>query len=461
MKKITLLFATFLLAVGNIFSQTPPTTSWSAFAETQWYNSQAVTFDISTAEQLAGLSTLVAGGNKFIGKKINLTANIDLSAHLWTPIGVSNNLPFSGEFNGNNHVISNLFVNMPTISFTGLFGRCITAKLKNVRIENAWIRGEDSSGALLGNMWKNGTIENCHVTGVDILSTGYNVGGLVGDILEGVTLTRCSAEGNITGYSQIGGLVGSPFDGNTISESYSKGTVTADYIAGGFVGTSLPGFPQTMPNSINNCYSRSNVVVTTGMGCGGFIGGFTSLLDIKNSYATGTATSPVFTGGFAGTAQSTLTSNNYWDTESSALTNAIGEWQTQTPGTADITGKTTAEMKTTAMVAALNQGGTVWKLNSAENDGYPTFTAGVVATTNIGSMNSNVVIYPNTFDAEIQISSQNPLKGYVIYDIAGKTIQTGSLEGKQVSLNTEKIQSGVYLLLIETTVGMISKKIIK
>lgn len=275
MKKMALLFTAFLFAVTNIFGQTPPTTSWSDFAETQWFNNQDASFTISTAEQLAGLSALVAGGNEFLGVKIKLTSNIDLAAHLWTPIGVSNNLPFSGEFDGNNHLISNLFVNLPASNYVGLFGRCISAKLLNVQLKDPYIRGEDSAGALVGNMWKSGTIENCHATGIDLISSGDNVGGLAGDLVLGNTMTRCSAEGSVSGNSQVGGLLGSPYDGNTITMCFSKGSVTANHIAGGLIGASVVGFPGTTNSLIDNCYSRSNVTVYNGI-AGGFCGSFAS-----------------------------------------------------------------------------------------------------------------------------------------------------------------------------------------
>jgi len=152
MKKITLLLTAMVFAFTNLMAQTPPTTSWNDFAETQWYNTTAVSFNITTAEVFAGLSTLVAAGNSFSGIKINLQANIDLGAHLWTPIGINANNPFSGELDGNNYIISNLFVNLPSNNWVGLFGRSISATLKNIRLENPYVRGKDSAGALSGNV---------------------------------------------------------------------------------------------------------------------------------------------------------------------------------------------------------------------------------------------------------------------------------------------------------------------
>lgn len=273
-------------------------------------------------------------------------------------------------------------------------------------------------------------------------------------------MRQCSAEGNVTGSLQVGGLIGSPYDGNIISECFSAGNVTANYIAGGFTGASVVGFPGTTNSSIiENCYSRSNVIATDGV-AGGFIGSFTSLLVIKNAYSTGTVSSPEKFGGFIGTAGNVVTENCYWDTLSSQLSNLVGEWA-GTPGNPEITAKSTAEMKTTAMVTDLNLGSTVWTLNPAVNDSYPSFTPFDLAVNNSGKIESQVVVYPNLFDSEILIDSEQSLKGFAIYNVSGKMIQTGSLEGNHAKLNTQAIKSGLYVLIIQTETGTISKKIIK
>lgn len=51
---------------------------------------------IKTPEQLAYLAQQVNGGNSYSGEFIKLYDNLDLSEHLWTPIGIYNSKPFSG-----------------------------------------------------------------------------------------------------------------------------------------------------------------------------------------------------------------------------------------------------------------------------------------------------------------------------------------------------------------------------
>lgn len=77
---------------------------------------------------------------------------------------------------------------------------------------------------------------------------------------------------------------------------------------------------------------------------------------------------PGFDGGAIGVAGNVVTENDYWDTDSSHHANAIGGWQ-GSPDTTDITSKTTAGMKTAAMVAALNNGSGPWTIDPNINDG--------------------------------------------------------------------------------------------
>lgn len=158
---------------------------------------------------------------------------------------------------------------------------------------------------------------------------------------------------------------------------------------------------------IENCYSHSNVTVYSGIG-GGFCGSFTSLLEVNSSYSTGTATGTEFIGGFLGTALSVVLENNYWDKESSAHIDGVCEWQGQTPGTENLYGKTTAEMKTNSMVADLNQGGTVWTLYAAENDGYPSFVLGETTSVLKGpNMQIQCKVFPTAFETDFKVESED------------------------------------------------------
>ena len=73
---------------------------------------------ISTSQHLVELAEEVNNGTDFHDEFFSLTNDIDLSDVCgnslgnWAPIGSVNNY-FDGTFLGNNHTISNLYINLP------------------------------------------------------------------------------------------------------------------------------------------------------------------------------------------------------------------------------------------------------------------------------------------------------------------------------------------------------------
>ena len=63
------------------------------------------------------------------------------------PIGYSN--PFRGVFDGNNHALKGIYISNDT-DYVGLFAKTINATIKNLTIEESYIRGEDYVGAVIG-----------------------------------------------------------------------------------------------------------------------------------------------------------------------------------------------------------------------------------------------------------------------------------------------------------------------
>ena len=462
MKKPLLFLALLFLGISpKIYGQDPPTTMWNDVATTDWYNESDTEFTVSTPEEFAGLSVLVAGGNTFEGKTLNLAADMDLGAHLWTPIGVDVDFPFSGTVDGQGHTLSNLFINMPDEDFVGLFGQCTNTTLSNINLENTWVRAKDTAGSLAGNFSVNSNMNDCHATGVDLVAADYNVGGLIGGLLTDSHITRCSSEGSVTGGSQVGGLVGSPWDLTSITECYATGTVSAQHLAGGLIGYSTFAFGPNRENVINNCYSRCDVSVVNGR-VGGLVGGTDSQLIVLNSYSTGTATGPEFVGGFMGAVGNVTTVNDYWDTESSDHDNAVGDWLGE-PVDVFISGKTTAEMKTQAMVDSLNQNqvSQPWIINPEVNDGYPILASMPTSVRSIEIADVEISVYPTIVDQQITMESVEQLTSYTLFDITGKAVQQGSLSGNTSTIDAQSVAPGAYILLVNTAKGAATQKLIK
>lgn len=457
MKKLQFFLVLFLAFTTFAKAQTYPTTSWGDLADTSWYDSAQDEFTLATAEELAGLAQLVADGNSFDSKTIIIGADIDLDGNLWTPIGVEFEIPFSATVEGNNHIISNLWVNMPEEEMAGLFGHTQSASFSNIHIDTANVIGDDNTGALVANLYDNGSITNCSAINVNVTGK-YTTGGLVGGFLTNSTITKSHAIGNVTGTLQVGGLAGTGFDASAVIECYSEGTVTADLLSGGLVGSYPFGFSGT--STIDNSYSRSNVVANEER-AGGLIGGGDNFLIIKNAYSTGTVSAPDYAGGSIGLFGQIVVENLYFDTESSGMTEGVGGIQGP-PVTPDVTALTTAEMKSAETVDLLNAGSpeAPWAIDPSVNEGYP------VLNFVLGVQNNNfdataVSVYPTVFDSEFTVSSTLELDSYQIYNISGALISSGKLNGKSTNVSASNLSTGNYIVVIRSAEGMVSKRIIK
>lgn len=466
MKKLYTTLIFILTLTAGVNAQTYPTTFWYNNTDTSWYNAAQTEYTITTASALAGIAELVAQGNDLAGKTFTIGANIDLDAHLWTPIGVNVSLPFSGAVDGGSYTITNLWINTPNAGFAGLFGQVTSGSLSNIKIDAAHITALDTAGVLVGNFSTNSSIENCHVTNASVIGDAnnddsYNIGGLIGGLLISSTMTKCSFDGDVVGYSQIGGIVGSAWDTTSITESYSKGSVSGGFLIGGVVGYCTMSFTPNSNNIVDNCYSRSNITASFGR-AGGVYGGSDSNLILNNSYATGVVSAPEYQGGVIGAwgTGSIVVTNSYFDTETSLLTEGVGGFIGE-PVDYEIEGRTTADMKTTDLVDLLNAGSSdnPWTISSSMNDGYPVLNSLLSVSDNILE---NAAVYPTVFTNEINIDApySAQLKSFSMYNTTGALIFEGDLTQTN-RINTTSLSEGIYFLNITTENGMLTKKVIK
>jgi hypothetical protein len=464
-KKLSLLLVLCVTYVAS--SQNMPETNWIDFADSSWYDDSINTFEIADAESLAGISVLVEAGNNFEGKTINLTSDIDLGAHLWLPVGTNVNKSFKGSFDGNDHLISNLFVNRSESDFSALFGALISAEIKNLKIDTAIIYGRGTVAGLAANVSTNSLIENCHVFNAEVHSVsgwdGGIAGGIAGGLLTGSIVRKSSYSGEVYGGNQIGGLVGTAWDTTLIEESYSEGLVSGDDIVGGLVGYCTWNFPP-MPNTTNvvkNSFSRSNVIATGGM-AGGFYGSPEMNAAIENCYSTGTVTAPNAggsAGGFIGAIMDGTVANSYFDTESSQMTDGIGQY---TPGpTITVVGKTTAEMKSQDLVDLLNAGqGDLWSINPDVNDGYPVLSSFILSADDFITVNNEVIIYPSVSETSINLKTSMP-SNFLVTDVNGRILDEGTIQNTEVNYNVSNLNAGVYFVIFENNSSRTVKRFIR
>ena len=114
------------------------------------------------------------------------TTNIDLSGHKWLPIG-TNTYSFKGFYDGKGYAITGLET-APTTnvsnstsvnSYVGLFGNTNGAKLNNIYIKGADIKGHTNIGGIVGYASGSTVLTSCGFSGT--ISAQANSGALIGN----------------------------------------------------------------------------------------------------------------------------------------------------------------------------------------------------------------------------------------------------------------------------------------
>ena len=220
-------------------------------------------YQISTADGLKWFRDKVNNAKAKEETKICavLTADIDLNNEPWTPIGIgedtrTEDLPYSGTFDGNGHTISGLNVNYGDKN-GGLFCYVKSATIKNLTVAGSVTHSSGNGvdyGGIVGCA-DSSTIENCtnrcNVTG------NWYAGGIVG-LSADSDIIGCANFGNISSPFRSGGICGK-ITGQvdaygidaTIRDCYNVGMVSGKY-AGGITGQSDSGRIDIL---IANCYN--------------------------------------------------------------------------------------------------------------------------------------------------------------------------------------------------------------
>jgi hypothetical protein len=335
----------------------------------------------STAYQIAdiyglqgiGSSATLLAANYVLANNIDATGTENWnSGGGFVPIG-DFDASFSGSFDGAGNTISNLTVNLPSVSNVGLFSTVDNGGvIKNLGLIAASVTGSDSVGSLIG--YNNGTVVGAYATGMvtgdravgglvgtndGTVSQSYamvrvqgtaddDVGGLVG--FNGGTVTQSYAAGNVSGPLDLGGLVGDN-SGGTINLSYATGTVTgtnteSDFGVGGLVGYMAFG-------SVNQSYASGAVSAPNNVGgLIGYNGG-----SVTQSYSSGTVSGNSNVGGLIGIDAGGAVASSYWDTQASGQNASAGG----------------SPLSTAQFQGGLPSGfdPTVWGSSSSANSGYP------------------------------------------------------------------------------------------
>lgn len=240
-------------AIDAIIAQIPDEDAWDGHSMCEPSRTAEGVYRIATGEELAWFAYQVnniSGQHAIQGE---LTADINLGGHNWTPIG--NDTVFQGNFNGNGYSIRGLKITEAD-TYAGLFGAVYgeTHCILNLSVSGTIKCKEQVSyaGGIVAYLYgKNETnkssVENCHSTvSITLSKVTQNdscAGGIAG-YARNAWFRNCSGEGSVVidsvGKGGIrcftGGILGYASTQVSIRRCYNSGTVSAEFGAGGIVG---------------------------------------------------------------------------------------------------------------------------------------------------------------------------------------------------------------------------------
>ena len=365
---------------------------WLSETEEFWGNDDNQYFFIQTADIDATETKLWNFGSGF--------SPIGHASITTPPIIVERN-DFRGNFNGNNFLISNLYINENSELFVGFFGGIYLADISFLRIENAEIRGYAFIGGIVGQS-RESSIRNSSFSG-KIYSNNpldASIAGLIG-ISDNTIIEFCYSTAILDGNNAatISGLV----------SVLMRGSLINSYFNGDFV------------NGSNNHITTTSGLVMMAIST-----------VIENCYVSTTSKQNPNFFGLVGAFQLSVIKNTFWDIETTGLEEPIGiiqgeEWCI----VENINGLLSYQMKIQNTFIEFGWDfESIWDIDPENNDGYPFLrTYEPITSTNDFVINPSFMLignYPNPFNPEtiIKYSIDNP--GYVsidIYNIRGQKVR--------------------------------------
>ena len=331
------------------------------------YASEPGDWVIYDAADLAALAKKVESGSTFKGCTVTLAADIDLSGHLWIPIGYLArtasgpiHLVFEGTFDGGLHKITGMFAcpqgYSRSIAEVGLFGYVSEGTVRDLLLfgtvsYSSAVGGSNSVGGLAGYL-NMGTLQNCGFVGSVYLYSGnafsHNAGGLTGYTWSS-RIENCYAIASV-------------------EASVPRSTISVGGVGGGATGWSGP-------LTVRNCYLAVKLRATAVEDTRAYIGGLAPM-----NYLSGeghTVENNFVQHGFAvkghvdeSALNGTLLRKSAM--QSDTLLTALNDYIFRNPGS----------------------GMRAWTLDPAQNGGYPSFGVSVWFVSNLTGVENGFSALP-------------------------------------------------------------------
>ncbi len=202
---------------------------------------------------------------------------------------------FTGELDGNDNTITNLYINRPGDGATGLFADIENgANIHDVSLTGVNITGGSNVGVIVGNMYDSSNISNVTISGA-VVGNNNDVGGLVGyydaEQAETGTISNITSSVDVTDDNYyIGGLIGYVYESDNANLNISDLSLSGSVIAAGSYDGGIIGYA-SVNNSSELSITDSSVGLDGGTTNGSSqVGGAIGYADIESADASITLT---------------------------------------------------------------------------------------------------------------------------------------------------------------------------
>lgn len=148
------------------------TDKWDGSADTSWFDGSKSEYTLRSAEELAGLATLVDSGDTMEGVTIKLGVNVDLDGLDWEPIGGDpsyGGTTFEGNFDGQGNTITGLHI-LSHLTCQAFFGSVREGTLSNFSLKGD-VQGRANAAGVVATAINENFVNI--VSDVDVFSTGF------------------------------------------------------------------------------------------------------------------------------------------------------------------------------------------------------------------------------------------------------------------------------------------------
>ena len=225
------------------------------------------------------------------GAEFRLDADLDLTGFKFTPI-----VGFKGNFDGNNHSISNLRYLRATQDSAGFFSEiAASSTIQNVTFISPKIEAQNDVGVLAGKITGTGNGSKATVSGVTLVTpsvTGQNrVSILVGTADETSISNLVVDRAALVGVGNVGMITGISNAGLQVDRAQLHGVLSASYYFGGAVGGLTGGLLKNVGVYANLSVDANSIVLASAPNAqtdiGGIVGTVTSSA-VQQFYFVGT-----------------------------------------------------------------------------------------------------------------------------------------------------------------------------